>query len=298
MKTALQTLLKQPLLHFLAAGVLIFVAYAWQGNGDFTNEAGQQIRVDRKALLNFMQYRAQVFNRDSFCQRLDDMSADERQGLIEAFVREEVLYREALDLGLEEGDYDIRLRLVQKMNFLLQDIAIGQAGLEEVNEKDIRQFFEQYAEEYRIGSTYTFTHVFFDTEIHGDALARTLAEELLQELQNSAIDVDGAIARGNRFRYLRRYVDRGQTQITNNFGEDFVHDLDQLQVDPLAWAGPIASRLGWHVVRLEGRTDSRIPPLQEIEQRLIDDYRYAAQSNAMRDAEEALARKYDVVVEF
>lgn len=293
----MRALLRQPLLHFLAAGALIFLAYSWLGpdNGTVTNE--REIRVDRDALLNFMQYRAQAFDRDLFAQRFDALDDDQRQALIQQYVLEETLYREAVSLGLDDGDYDIRQRLVQKMSFLVEDVAAGEAEQIEPGDDELRLYYEQHAEDYRVDPDYTFAHVFFDKDKHGEPEAHALAEALLPKLQDGNVSADATADYGDRFRYLRKYEARNRTQVINNFGQDFVDELDRLPVDHPAWSGPFASRLGWHLVLLSARTDSRLPALAEIRDKVLYDYRYEKMSAAVQDAEDELVKKYDVVVE-
>ena len=117
------SLLKQPLFHFLFAGLLIFVFYSMTEQPASTPEMTDKvITVDRNTLLNFMQYRAQAFRSDLFNEQLDAMEEEELQQLVDEFVREEALHREALAMGMDRGDYIIRQRLVQKVEFLLENM--------------------------------------------------------------------------------------------------------------------------------------------------------------------------------
>src|SRR5690606_15059644 len=118
------TLLRQPLLHFLALGVLLFALYDWRvGDAPESDASARHIVVTREALLDFIQYRARAFDDAAAVAQLDSMSAEQREALIDEYVREEALYREALALGMEQGDYIIRQRLVQKVEFLLENLA-------------------------------------------------------------------------------------------------------------------------------------------------------------------------------
>jgi parvulin-like peptidyl-prolyl isomerase len=102
---------------------------------------------------------------------------------------------------------------------------------------------------------------------------------------------------GDRFRFLRNYEARNRSQVVNNFGEGFADELDQIEIDAAAWAGPFASRFGWHLVRLQDRTEPRVPPLDEIYAQVVNDYQYEIQIRGAQRAEDELMEKYEVAVE-
>jgi hypothetical protein len=108
----LKRFLKEPLVHFLAAGLALFVLFGIV-NRDEPDEDPNVVTVDREALLTFVQYRIKAFNPTLAAEKLNSLSEEELQRLIDDYVREEVLHREATALGLDEDDYVIRRRLVQ-----------------------------------------------------------------------------------------------------------------------------------------------------------------------------------------
>ena len=110
-------LIREPLLHFLAAGVALFLVFEFVGDRDSELDP-RTISVDREVLLTFMQFRLRSFDNNAASARLDNASESERAAFVEDFIREEALYREALGLGLDKDDYIIRRRLVQKVEFL------------------------------------------------------------------------------------------------------------------------------------------------------------------------------------
>lgn len=293
----LRNLIRQPLLHFLLAGALIFVAYGWKADTGAEAETERSIRVDREALLNFMQYRAQEFNRDAYAAQFDALSAEDREALVQSYVREEALYREAVSLGLDEGDYDIRQRMVQKISFLLEDVAAGKAEQTEPGDEELQAWYTEHEDDYRVEPRYTLAHIFFDNELHGEEGARDMAAELLASLGGMDVGFEEASRFGDRFRYLQTYVDRARTQLLINFGPDFVARVDELEPGDPAWHGPYASRLGWHLVLLAARSESRVPPLSEIRDRVRDDFRYDTFAEARARAESEIVDRYEVRME-
>lgn len=285
--------LKQPLLHFLLIGALIFVAYGFNAEPeepDAGQEADPRITVDRAALLNFMQYQAQAFDTAAFSARLDAMAADDLAALIQDFVREEVLYREALKMRMEEGDYIIRQRLVEKVEFLLENLA---ASAVEPSDAELQAWFEQRSADYRVDAVYSFTHIFFDTRSEGADAARARAQALLA--QAASMDAAQAEQYGDRFPFLQNYEGRTRDFVVNNFSAAFVDTLDQLEPDA-HWQGPLESRYGYHLVLLQSRSASYMPPLQEVRERVLADYRYEALMRSREAAEEEVVAGYEIVV--
>ncbi|MEZ5916953.1 MAG: hypothetical protein R3C40_05220 [Parvularculaceae bacterium] len=111
----ISTLLKDPLTHFLAVGVLLFVVASIVNPPEQPDDV---IVVDRASILEFVQYRSKAFEPNAAAALFDAMDAGERKNIIDDFVREEALYREAKALGLGVNDYVIRQRMVQKVEFL------------------------------------------------------------------------------------------------------------------------------------------------------------------------------------
>lgn len=285
----LAKLLKQPLLHFLVLGALVFVAYAF--TGEQAAETGEElpddvIVVDRAALLDYLQYQAQAFEPELFEARLAAMSAAEIDALVTAYVREEALHREALRMGMDQGDYIIRQRLVQKVEFLLENLVA-----ESINpsEADLQVFYAARIDDYRIDAVYTFTHIFFDGQNDGMEQARTRAAALL----GTDIAFDAASQHGDRYPFLQNYVERTRDFVANNFSAEFVGQLDGLTPGE-HWQGPFASRYGFHLVLLRARAEPLTPPLADIHERVLDDYRYETLVRSRQEAEERVIAEYAV----
>ena len=285
-------LIKQPLLHFLVAGILIFAGYQWSAPAvsDIEN-LEKVIPVDRLALLNFMQFRAQAFQPELFSEQLDAMSESDLEKLIDDFVREEALYREALALGMDQGDYIIRQRLVQKVEFLLENM-VNQSLVPD--DAVIASWFDERRSDYQIDAIYTFTHIFFDAGERGQEQAQQDALSLLNSANIGDIAFNDASQYGDRYPFLQNYVERTRDFVVNNFTEDFVARLDTLAPSDQDWAGPFESRYGFHLVMLRSKTDPYIPAFEEIRERVLDDWRFESVLQNRREAEQQVIDAYEV----
>lgn len=285
-------LLRDPLLHFLAGGLLLFVLFDLVGAG--VGERPDVIVVDRAALLGFVQARTKVFEPSLAASRLDALTPEERQRLVLDFVREEALHREALALGLDTDDYVIRRRLVQKLEFISQGFAEAEIAL---GEEDVARYFEAHRADYRVAPWATFTQVFFDAEQRGRDEALAEAGRTLPLLEAEDVTFAGAAGRGDRFLYHRNYVERTPDFVASHFGAPMADAVFALPPDAASWRGPFVSPYGAHLVLLADRHEARDPALEEIRDRVEGDARAALVRERQRQAVDAIVERYEVRVE-
>ena len=210
----------------------------------------------RNALLTFMQYRANAFEAELFNKQLDELTPEQKRVLIDQYVREEVLYREALDMGLEQGDYIIRQRMIQKLQFLIEDTAAADVN---PTSTQLEQFYKVYQKDYVEPPVYTFTHVFFDAETRGDDAARKAAESLLAKLNREHAPFDSASSLGDRPLYFQNYVERTRDFVVSHMGEELTAALDTVEPSASIWRGPYKSPYGGHLVLMTERRPGRVP---------------------------------------
>ncbi len=271
--------LKEPLFHFLLIGAGLFVLFYQVGD----NTAGRADRIvvtaddiDRMAALW-----SRRWQRPPTSAELD--------GLIESRIREEVLYREARALGLEQDDTIVRRRMAQKMEFLFQDIAQPAEPTEEALEAFLQQNVARFQESARL----SFMHVYLSTDRRGRQTAQD-ARLLLDDLRIQGEHADPT-AVSDPLMIGYRFVDRGEREVARLLGEDFASTLSTLPVKQ--WHGPIESAYGVHLVYVYERVAPRVPALTEIRDRV----RAELLSEKQREANEAtfkeLRSRYEIVVD-
>ncbi len=261
----MKTLLKDPLVLFLALGVLIFLV----GALGFTDDGDTLIEVGEPDLNRIQdQWQAQM-GRPPTAQELD--------GLVEQFIREEAYFREAKRMSLDQDDVIVRRRLVQKLRFLTEDIATGQPA----TESELLAYYEDNADRYRRPTRYTFSHRYFSTDRRDDARADA-----------EAARVDGNIA-GDPFMLQRSYAARSARDIGNLFGADFADALAALEPDE-RWQGPLRSAYGWHLVQLEARLPEVLPPYDEVANRVSSDLNLERREQANDAYYANLLERYEV----
>lgn len=285
---------KDPLAHFLALGLGLFWLYAALNPGGGTLVDPKNIIVDRDALLTFVQYRTKTFQPKLAAARLDAMPKEKLKRLIDDYVREEALHREALALGLGRNDYVIKRRMIQKIDFITQGFA---EAVIKLGENDIKAHYEASKERYREQAFITFTHVFFAAEQREVDKATVLANAKLAELKAGPAPFSDAPKHGARFPYGVNYVERTRDQVESHFGKPMTRALFELEPDDSAWNGPFLSPYGAHLVMVVGKKEARIPPLEEVRERVEADLTSERRKEQSEKAIKAIVDGYRVEID-
>jgi hypothetical protein len=290
----LQKLFKEPLVHFLAAGIGLFVLFGIV-NQDEPDDDPSVVVVDRDTLLTFVQYRLKAFNPELAEKKLDGLSDEELDRLIDDFVREEVLHREALALELGKDDYVIRRRLVQKLEFITEGFAEGTV---EPDSAALARYFEANKADYYVEPYVTFTHVFFKSEDRPVEEARARAQKKLVELNRKSTPFSDAPKHGDRFLYHVNYVERTPDYVASHFGVPMAKAIFELEPNEFVWKGPFESPYGIHLVLLTTNEPGRDPELSEIEGRVLEDWRRSEIRRRTEEAIDDVIDAYDVRIEY
>ncbi|WHI50057.1 hypothetical protein P3339_16590 [Microbulbifer sp. MLAF003] len=146
---------RDPLVHFLAIALFLFVGIELVDPKAGASDQTNILHLNEDLLIEYIQYQKNI--QPEVCQDLlAELGPSDRSDLIHDYIREEVLYREAMNLGLQDNDQIIRRRLIQKLEYVTD----GFVGDINVSRQDLEQYFWLHQEEYRIEASVTFTHVF------------------------------------------------------------------------------------------------------------------------------------------
>jgi len=262
-------LLREPLLHFVVLGGLFFVAQHW------TATSTRRIDLSPTLIAGLRQ--------DQFRRSGTQPTAAEENALIQRYIDSEVLYREALALGLDRGDIIVRRRLEQKMEFVLEN----RNAPADPSDSDLQAFLESHQERYASPARLSFTQVFVSNDRHPDT-----AESVALDLRNKLIAGTGPDTLGDPFLHGSVFKSRSPSEIAALFGEVFARQTAQLPLD--VWSQPIQSTYGWHVVRVENRTAPALPPLSSVHERVLQDWDEEQRGKALETGLAELRQRYTV----
>jgi hypothetical protein len=290
MRIYLRRLGREPLIQFLVVGLCVFFLERWINAEDYTYDQ-YTIVIDDQSLSQFMQQRAKQFNSAEAKNALASLSGEQRQLLVDDFVQNEVLFREAMALDLDRDDPIIRRRLIQKMDYLAQGFY---DRAEPISRTDIQLYYEDNTEYYREPALVTFTHIFFPYAEDTPESVFVKATSTLQTLRDNNVEFDKSGLYGKRFLYNRNYVNRSDAEIESHFGADFKQHV--FTTDALSqWQGPIESLYGWHLVLISALQPTFIPKLEDISDRVLVDAQRQRQLQVKREAIARLKGKYQIL---
>src|SRR5271167_2449781 len=273
--------LREPLLHFLLIGIALFGAYSYMHRGRGGVESSRQITLSLDELRQMDTYFESQWHRQP--------TSAEFQAMVEDKVREEVLYREALAMGLDKDDTIVKRRMAQKMQFLAEDVAAAH----EPSTAELKAWFEKNSNKFALPSRYSFRHLYFSPDKRGKN-ARDDAAEALAKIAGQPEDSKLAVSLADPFMFQDYYGDRAPDALAKEFGPPFAVALEK--VKPGSWQGPIESGYGWHLVFVDTVIPGRVPALEEIEADVKTAWLGEQKQQAVQKAYAEMRAKYTVLL--
>lgn len=273
------SLLREPLLHFAVIGAVLFAVLS-RGNTD-DEGISREIVVTQGHIENLSLLWQRTWQRPP--------TQEELKGIVRDYVREEILYREARAMGLDENDSVIRRRLRQKLEFLAEDFA----AMAEPDEAQLQAFLDNHLERYAIEPRLSFRQVFVSRDKRG-AEASAHIDRLLSLLREDAPGVTPEEL-GDPLPLPSALNDVAVAEVSRAFGNDFA---DAVQALPTAsWQGPVASAFGEHLVFLSHHQPGRKPELAEVREAVRRDWLAEQQRDTREAFYNSLREQYSVKVE-
>lgn len=275
MPSPLRRILREPLLHFLLLGAALF--FVWRLAGPSPESGVERIVVAEAEVEALIESWKGVWQRPPTAAELEEV--------LEQHVREEILYREALELGLHRGDPIIRRRLRQKMELIAENVG----GLGEPSEEELEAFFEEHPDLFTREARLSFRQVYLSRERRGAAIveeARLLLERLRQRPEANVSELGDPLPLPAQVGLMR------SSEIRRLFGEKFVTALEGLPSG--RWSGPVESGLGIHLVRVDRRVDSALPEFEAVRGEVEREWLAARQRQARESYYQRLRAGYEV----
>lgn len=254
----MKNIIRQPLLHFLLIGGLLFALYYVINP---TTKGKDTIVIDDEQVSRMVTVFEKEWNRSP--------SEEEMKGILERYIQQEVYYRKALLMNLDHNDEIIRRRLDQKLRFITNDMAT----LKEPTDDELKAFYKKQSSKYRLPATYSFSHIYFSPDKRRDAMAD--ASVVLEGLPKNDVTLNELIKKGDAFPFAYHVDGLTDKEIAGQMGDDFVKALQQLPLKK--WTGPVLSGYGTHLLFLNAVKPASEPGLSLVKQEVLRDYQYDLQ---------------------
>ena len=274
----LKKLLREPLVHFLLLGTVLFAAH-----GALVKRA-----TSGPEKIVVSQFRIDHLTEGFARTWLRSPTAEELEGLIRDYIREEVYYREAMAMGLDRDDTIIRRRLQQKLEFLSENITDPTPPTDE----ELRAFLQNHPDQFRSQRRFSFRQVYLSSERHRDSLAGDTGE-LLRQLKNSNSSDTSRL--GDPSLLEHRFANVEAAEVAKQFGEKFASALNDLPLGE--WQGPVESSYGIHLVFVDERTERRSPALEDVRDAVRRELLNVRRLESNKKFYDGLRKRYTVNIE-
>jgi hypothetical protein len=271
---------REPLIHFFILGLAVFGLHAALDRKPQATDDDPYLVEVSSADIEWM--------RTLFNKRMGrGPTVQDLRGQVNQLIREQILSREAIAMGLDEGDIGVRRRLVQKIEFLFRDLST----LTEPAEDDLHTYFFENRRRYEISPRMTFTQVYFSIDSRGVDEARQSAQRFVKE--------DGdpyrAAALADASILSPRCTQCSVREISNRFGLDFAETVKNLGTG--LWHGPVKSAYGFHAVYIHERQDTKVPKFYDIIDQIKNDWMSEKREENTRRVYGEMRSRYRVLVE-
>jgi len=266
-------LLREPLLHFFVLGAILFGVYGVLNRG--ARNAPDEIVVSRGQVQNLQLQFERVWQRTP--------TSAELQGIIDNWVKEEILYREGVTLGLDRDDAVVRRRVGQKLEFIVES-----AMPPPPTDAELQVWLDSHSSQYQIDPTYSLRQVYFDPARHGEHLEADIATA------RRALAA-GKVVNGDTTMLPPSMETVSASGVRRVFGDAFADALQTLP--PEGWQGPVTSGFGLHLVALAPHDVARTATLAEARADVERDLTHARLQQANAAFYDRLRAKYAVRIE-
>jgi len=263
-------LAREPLLHFLAIGLALFLLYGHVSPGDSDS---RRIVISQSQLDDMVRQYQSTWTRSP-------TSAETRR-LIDAYVHDEIVYREGLSMGLDKDDDVIKRRIRQKYELIAEEDKRS-----EPTEADLTAYLKEHPAQFIRPAIVTFDQVYFDPAITSPEAVSAI-KAALQKGANPAILGQPSM--------LPRHIVNGEIDlVARDFGDDFGKQVAKAPVG--VWVGPLISGVGVHLVRVSARAPPDLPPLSQIRASVEREWESDRRSRSSLDDYRKARAGYDIVI--
>lgn len=267
-----------PAFHFLMLGLVLFWLYSWLNPKVSENSSRTVVMADKE----FERLRNE-FKRQN--HRFPNLKED---SLIKvSWAAEEILYQEAMQIGLDKNDEIVRRRMIQKMEFFIDAVI----PIDSITEAEIKSYWNKHHLEFTHPAQVTFTHLFFNQEQNG-SYTSTHAQELLRKIRTHSLTENEALKQSDPFIVEVSKEPMEYDQISRDFGQEFTEKLFTLPLN--SWEGPIVSQYGNHLVKITKKEDEILFNYDEARPIILAKLKDAKIEKARDDFRSNLFNKYTI----
>ncbi|MFC3879574.1 peptidyl-prolyl cis-trans isomerase [Algoriphagus namhaensis] len=265
---------KEPLVHFMLLGALIFGYYYLTND---TEDPEAAIVIDDAEYDYLLSLWKNQWQREP--------NEDEIKAFLDHYLRQEVYYKEALALNLDHNDVIVKRRLAQKMEAVSNDLNFM---INPPTDEELKSFFASNPDLFQLPPSFTFQQVLFLSS------EPNLSEQL--ESSKKALNAGDEIPDSRKLKLSlpNQWNNNTLGEISKAFGDDFALALDGLPTNQ--WAGPVTSGFGQHLVFISRKDSGEMADFEEIKPYVLNEFEYQSELETQEQIYRELLEKYGVKI--
>jgi hypothetical protein len=274
----MKAIFKEPLVHFLLLGVLIY----WLSTfGNMMDDEEKTIFVSQGKIKQLEILYKKTWQRSP--------SQSELENVINEYVLEQAAYLEGVSLGLDQNDIVITRRVRQKLDFIAEEATKRPI----VTDKLLNEYLSKHSDMFRQEALFTFKQVFFDERKQGQQLDDNIKKSLTLLMANSTADITKL---SNASFLAPHYQNMTQSQIEREFGKGFSKKIMSAQLH--TWLGPIRSSYGYHLVYLDEKQQGNLAKLEEVRHLVLREWENEQRQQSVKAYYQQLLKRYPVTIDW
>ncbi len=270
----IKSVAREPLVHFLLIGLGLFLIY-----GKFAprSDDSQRIVISQSVVNEISRQFTSTWTRPP--------SPEELKNLVDAYIKDEVLYREGVALGLDREDPVIKRRIRQKL-----EVIIEEQGSQAPTDQDLNNYLAKHADNFRMPPVLSFDQIVFNPSEYGNQIEQAFNASLAALKAGASPDSQGSAS------MLPKHVQQLSADlVARDFGEEFTQAL--INAEQGQWIGPVQSGFGVHLVRVTERKAGYLPSLNEARKVVTREWENERRKASLESNYARLKQQYDVVIE-
>ena len=270
----IKQIFKEPLLHFIILGGLLFSIYIWLNPNSIENS--EEIIVTEGKIMSISRQFSKKWNRAA--------TESELKALIDQYVLTEAYYKEAVKLGLDKNDPAVKRRMRQKMEFFTSDAL----SLIDVNDVMLQTYMDEHPDKFIKDAIYSFDQIYINPNKHFSELKPYILKIKTQLKEHGTATTDSSMLQ-------EHYEEISASRLNNEFGKNFAKTLVTLKKGE--WSEPIQSGLGVHFVKLTHIEPSKTYQLSEVRSAVLRDFMYEKRKELLEIEQKNIVGKYKVKID-
>jgi parvulin-like peptidyl-prolyl isomerase len=262
-------ILKEPLIHFLIIGASLFFIYSLVNNT--APQDNNKVYVSKNQLNKI--YDAWVDKTGKSPNKM------QKKKLLDEYIQDEILFREAKAKGLDKNDHVIRKHLAKKIKFIFDDSTV----LKKATDEELKEIYKKEVSLFKTNENISFNQIVFTKDTKNIEIE---AQKLLDRLKDS---------KSSKVSTIGKKVDLSKESVEKIFSKEFTNRIFNLKLN--TWQGPFQTKYGLHLVNIHSIIKNKTPSFEDMKNKLEIKYTKEQLIQANKVFYENLYKKYEIIID-